>query len=1340
MKRWIILSVIAAIILCITSVIGWMVGTSRGNHFVLTTIIKFIPAKIEIGRVTGILTDNLRIDDIRVCFPGWEIRVKTMEVSLQPAYLTAGTVVFKKAIFQDASIVDLNPKAPTDIVWPRVPGWLSWVNGRIKDLSFDRLVIYSKDKENAKTGNFRGEMLWRFGTLTVKNAAIGLPFGKLEGNADAGFVRPALSANIRFTTQKPVGTVENFVVTMKLKQAKNPEHVSGPITVKAISGKKDFLYMNGNIAITNNAIKFKEMLLTENGRQGEALVGGMLDFASYESIFDLYIKLTHVNLSRELTVKTSFSGKMHVKGNPNHYNGDISIKNADNTWKDIYLKSTFEGDSNQVQLNEIDGGFLNGTLKGFMKMSWAQGFSLSAGLKGRGIDPSKIAPDWQGKINTNAVGSFSWPKRKPPEGSVRAEFLNSVLRNKALTGKLDASWQKGILQINAFNARGDGFDLHASGVLAERLTYEARVSNLAGLLPGSQGRLAARGWACWKNEKLSGAIKGRGSSLSAGNARAGAADVEAELDSNGENRIVARVKANDLGYGDFKIGSLMIKVDGKANRHNIRITLHLPDNKVQALFSGSYMNSVWEGNINQLEAVDAIYGSFNLVRPSPLRLSTKHFSIGALTMNGSAAEKLDIDAKLDLKPLRGYVKVRWQDLNIARINPFISKVKLSGSLSGSMENEWLSDNKLRMTGAAEMNGSFISGPVTIKVAKAGASLKWDEKGLDSSGNAAFDGGGSIRTQFSSNQPARMGKPDSGELSGIWKDINTDALKPWLPETLGVKGRLSGKLAGKFLPGSRFEVAGESKMSDGRLIWKKNGGRIAFSIEKADLGFAWKESSLKGNIAFVLPSHGQIEGTFQLPVAASLPVRLNPAGPVRIEGSGKIREKGVVSAVFPGLIEDTRGLAGFRIIASGTWQDPDYKGWLKLEQGGAFLPVAGVHIKDLSLEGELNKDRINFTSFHARSGQGDIQGSVTVRLKDWKIEQYKGKLTGKMFQAVYLPETQLSVNPDLTFEGDMKKLSVQGSVEVPEALISQGEGNKGVTHKSPDATIIDAPQKTKKTLRFNFDARVMVVLGDKVQVKAPGIGARLEGRVLLSGQSMDKIIGDGQIKIVKGQYSGYGTKLDVTRGSIVFSGKPVELASLDIMALRSINTGRFNEIKAGVTITGTPQLPLINLYSEPSMPEADILSYIVLGRPVRVEGETNQSALLLRSAGAFFAGGKTGSLQGKFMQKVGIDTLDVETKTTTGSTTGSITGSSVAGTAGVIPGSIAGSTMGSATLTRSLVTVGKYLAPGLYVAYGRSLFTEEYLITTRYSFTKSFEVESKTGIETGVDLYYKIEFD
>jgi len=57
-----------------------------------------------------------------------------------------------------------------------------------------------------------------------------------------------------------------------------------------------------------------------------------------------------------------------------------------------------------------------------------------------------------------------------------------------------------------------------------------------------------------------------------------------------------------------------------------------------------------------------------------------------------------------------------------------------------------------------------------------------------------------------------------------------------------------------------------------------------------------------------------------------------------------------------------------------------------------------------------------------------------------------------------------------------------------------------------------------------------------------------------------------------------------------------------------------------------------------------------------------------------------------------------------------------------------------------MTVGKYLTPEIYLSYGRSLVTGGNLFTLRYDISRRFQLETQSGSESGIDLYYKLEFN
>ena len=215
--------------------------------------------------------------------------------------------------------------------------------------------------------------------------------------------------------------------------------------------------------------------------------------------------------------------------------------------------------------------------------------------------------------------------------------------------------------------------------------------------------------------------------------------------------------------------------------------------------------------------------------------------------------------------------------------------------------------------------------------------------------------------------------------------------------------------------------------------------------------------------------------------------------------------GLLSTLFPGLVEESRGDVGLTLGVRGTWEKPQLEGSLQLSKAGAYLPGAGIRLEDVRVEGKFTEDQLRITSFRMRSGSGQVGGAGTVWMKDGKISRYQGTLKGERFQTIYLPELQVLSNPRLDFEGTPEKLTVRGEVQLPEALILSTE-TKGEIRPSPDVVIVDKAKVSKPSESFPLDAQVRLLLGEKVQVKAGGIDAKLTGGL---NQDSERKRGDRQ---------------------------------------------------------------------------------------------------------------------------------------------------------------------------------------------------------------------------------------
>jgi translocation and assembly module TamB len=183
------------------------------------------------------------------------------------------------------------------------------------------------------------------------------------------------------------------------------------------------------------------------------------------------------------------------------------------------------------------------------------------------------------------------------------------------------------------------------------------------------------------------------------------------------------------------------------------------------------------------------------------------------------------------------------------------------------------------------------------------------------------------------------------------------LQPLLPEGLLLEGQVSGKIKGAWLPDFRLDMAGGLNVTQGNLTWRGERSLISARINQADLEFLWAGERVKGNISLSLADYGSLKGTFLLPLPARPPFRFDPAGPVQVSLQGKAQEKGLLSALFPGTIEETRGNIDLDFRVDGTWAKPNPRGSLLLTNAGAYLPSLGMRIEDLSSRWKLRNGQI-----------------------------------------------------------------------------------------------------------------------------------------------------------------------------------------------------------------------------------------------------------------------------------------------------------------------------------------------------------------------------------------------
>ena len=959
------------------------------------------------------------------------------------------------------------------------------------------------------------------------------------------------------------------------------------------------------------------------------------------------------------------------------------------------------------------GQWLNGALTGSLGLDLRDGWQ--ADLAGRSLDPAGLDAAWKGLLNFDLRASGLGQRAQ-----VQAVLLKSRLHGQALDGRVNLLREGEELTVAELLLRGRGFEIMASGRLSQRIQVRARVQDLALLVPGTRGSLQAEGWGRRAQGALTFDLSGQGRGLSGYGGKLERVAFQGRL----EDRLAVDLTLEGLSLGRYQARTLGLKAQGTVAKHELQANLQTRQAQLSLALAGGYDKGAWSGTLLSLAGHDRS-GPWALRAPVALEGGPGHFRIAPFQLQGRGPEQLEGAATILLNPLRGEARASWQSLDLGRVRSWVTGLDVQGATSGKAATAFLDDGRVSLSASVQARGSLGAGGRTWVLEGAHLDLTGDDHGLKGALGLRLAGGGGLDANLSAPGPVRLALPPGGALDLAWNELDPAWAKPWLPVGLAVEGRLAGKAQARVLADRTFTVAGDAVLTQGRVHGRTADGEVAMVLGRTTLGATWSGKTLQGQLELALVEHGGVKGSFQLPLAARLPLALDRGGPLQATLAGRIQEKGLLGAHLPALAQETTGDLELDLRLQGTPQAPALSGRMALTGAGAYLPGAGIQVRGVRATALLEKDLIRIQDFHAESGPGSLQGSAEFHLAGARLASWKGTLTGKDFQAVGFPELDAQISPTLTFEGAPGRLQVRGELLVPRMTV-KGEPNRGLQAPSPDVRVLGREAPAAKPFPLVLDARVQLRFGDHVLVSTGQIDARLGGELLLVFSDPEQIRSQGQIQVVQGRFQTYGVDLNITRGRLYYAGGPMGEPTLDVLAVRQVG-----EVRAGVTVTGPLNEPVTALYSDPAMPDEDKLSYIVLGHALGAAGGEGVD-LMGRAASYLISKGQSAVLQDKVKSRLGLSTLDI--RTSPGDDPRLMGYKPLVSTTAA-----AAAKAEAAPAAQAMMTLGKYLTPRLYVSYGRSLFTGGNLFLLRFDLNKHLQAEAQTGTESGVDLYYKLEF-
>jgi translocation and assembly module TamB len=248
--------------------------------------------------------------------------------------------------------------------------------------------------------------------------------------------------------------------------------------------------------------------------------------------------------------------------------------------------------------------------------------------------------------------------------------------------------------------------------------------------------------------------------------------------------------------------------------------------------------------------------------------------------------------------------------------------------------------------------------------------------------------------------------------------------------------------------------------------------------------------------------------------------------------------------------------------------------------------------------------------------------------------------------------------------------------------------------SADEVLVGPTEQVEKD-PFRVTSEITMTLGEKVTIETYGLSGHVTGSITERTLPGQPTRATGELQVKDGQYTALARKLDIERGRLIFADRLLVDPAVDIRAVKI-----FPDVKAGVNVRGTLLQPRMTFFSEPSLPQSQVVSLILAGGSLESAQNSNRAG----GAGTELAAQGGAILAQQLGSRVGIEDVGLEQN----------------------------------LANETSLVLGKYLSPRLYVSYGVSLTESLNTLKLRYSLNDRWTVKTEVGEARGADLVYTIE--
>jgi autotransporter translocation and assembly factor TamB len=413
------------------------------------------------------------------------------------------------------------------------------------------------------------------------------------------------------------------------------------------------------------------------------------------------------------------------------------------------------------------------------------------------------------------------------------------------------------------------------------------------------------------------------------------------------------------------------------------------------------------------------------------------------------------------------------------------------------------------------------------------------------------------------------------------------------------------------------------------------------------------------------------------------VGITPTSPLDLRLQANRVDLDMLAPLHPEVVESA-GILGLDLQLDGTLQRPQINGNLDLNDGVLRLRATGERYRDIQARLAFAGDRVTIEQMQVGSRSGPMQLEGDIDREGTHLRHVNLTLKADQFTAVHTPTIETQLSSVLQVQGTLQELIAAGTVTVHRARYHfdslPGSGPKAVQSRdltvdgvyssaeaavqTPDGTLSSVPS-AQAPLPF-LRADVTVDIPRNAWVQGPGTAIEVKGALSVKKDFNKPLLLSGTIETERGFASFYGKKFDIANGEITFNGSPDINPFLNVAA-----TYEISDYLITIQVDERAREPKLTLSSEPELPQADIVSLLIIGKTT--DRLTNSEQKSFSDYTGQIAGGLLASqLEKTVGEPLGLDTIEIE----------------------------AGDTLGTGS-----IRVGRYITQDLFLSYSREFGAE-----------------------------------